>query len=256
MIKAFVSYAGTDRERADELHQWLVTEGHEVFLAHDLRDGIVAGEQWRLRLYEKLRWADAVVCVLTRAYVASPWCTAEVVIAQSRGSRLIPILDEPKVVHPLLSDVQHIDRTRNPVAAYAALAGALRRVDAGGGFGWTDDQSPFPGLLPFGVEQHRVFFGRGEETKELAELLRSPAEQAKATVLLVVGPSGCGKSSLVRAGLLHVMAQELEWRTLPPICRGLIQWRRWPGSWLPPPGTAAWDGRWPMSTTSSSNMAW
>jgi TIR domain-containing protein len=145
MIKAFVSYAGTDRERADELHQWLVTEGHEVFLAHDLRDGIVAGEQWRLRLYEKLRWADAVVCVLTRAYVASPWCTAEVVIAQSRGSRLIPILDEPKVVHPLLSDVQHIDRTRNPVAAYAALAGALRRVDAGGGFGWTDDQSPFPG---------------------------------------------------------------------------------------------------------------
>ncbi|MGH3792938.1 MAG: hypothetical protein ACRDQ9_19505, partial [Pseudonocardiaceae bacterium] len=36
-------------------------------------------------------------------------------------------------------------------------------------------------------------------------------------VLLVVGPSGCGKSSLVRAGLLPVMAGEEDWRTLPPI---------------------------------------
>jgi energy-coupling factor transporter ATP-binding protein EcfA2 len=220
MIKVFVSYAGKDRERADELHQWLINKGHEVFLAHDLRDGVVGGEQWRLRLYERLRWADAVVCVLTRAYVASTWCTAEVAIAQSRGSRLIPILDELGVVHPLLSDVQHIDRTRNPVGAYAALAEALRRVDAAGGFGWPDDRSPFPGLRPFGVEQHRVFFGRGEETKELAELLRSSAEQAKAAVLMVVGPSGCGKSSLVRAGLLHVMAQEPGWRTLPPILPG------------------------------------
>jgi energy-coupling factor transporter ATP-binding protein EcfA2 len=220
MIRVFVSYAGTDRERADELHQWLVAEGHEVFLAHDLRDGIVAGEQWRLRLYEKLRWADTVVCVLTSAYLASTWCTAEVAIAQSRGSRLIPILDEPTVVHPLLSEVQHIDWTQNLAGAYAALAEVLRRVGAGGGFGWPDDQSPFPELRSFGVEQHRVFFGRGEETKELAELLRSSAEQAKAAVLLVVGPSGCGKSSLVRAGLVHVMAQESEWRTLPPILPG------------------------------------
>ena len=132
MIKVFVSYAGADRERADELHQWLVNAGHEVFLAHDLRDGIVGGEQWRLRLYERLRWADAVVCVLTQAYVASGWCATEVAIAQDRGSRLIPILDEPTVVHPLLSDVHNIDRTRDPAGAYASLAEALRRVDAAG----------------------------------------------------------------------------------------------------------------------------
>jgi WD40 repeat protein len=220
VAKVFVSYASKDRECAGQLHRWLVAAGHEVFLAHDLRDGIAGGDQWRLRLYEQLRWADAVVCVLTRAYVASVWCATEVAIAQSRGSRLVPILDELGVVHPLLSDVQHIDRTCNPADAYAALAEALRRVDAAGGFGWPDGQSPFPGLLPFGVEQHRVFFGRGEETKELAELLRSPAEQVKAAVVLVVGPSGCGKSSLVRAGLVHRMAQEPQWRTLPPILPG------------------------------------
>ncbi|HZA16737.1 MAG TPA: AAA family ATPase, partial [Pseudonocardiaceae bacterium] len=88
------------------------------------------------------------------------------------------------------------------------------------GFGWPDDRSPFPGLRPFDVEQHRVFFGRVGETEELAELLRSPAEHAKAAALLVVGPSGCGKSSLVRAGLLPVMAQQPGWLVLPSILPG------------------------------------
>jgi hypothetical protein len=32
--------------------------------------------------------------------------------------------------------------------------------------------------------------------------------------------SGCGKSSLVRAGLVHMMAQKAEWWTLPPILPG------------------------------------
>ncbi|MBV9142531.1 MAG: TIR domain-containing protein [Pseudonocardiales bacterium] len=220
MVKVFVSYAGRDREQADELRQWLVDNRHEVFLAHNLHDGIAGGEQWRLELTKHLRWADAVVCVLTQAYLASIWCTAEVATAQSRGSRLIPIRAKPKVVHPLLSDVQHIDLAQDPAGAWTTLAEALRRVDAAGGFGWPDSQSPFPGLRPFDIKQHRVFFGRDQETKELAELLRSPAEQAGSTVLLVVGPSGCGKSSLVRAGLAHVMAQEPGWRTLPPILPG------------------------------------
>lgn len=56
------------------------------------------------------------------------------------------------------------------------------------------------GLSPFDVTRHRVFFGRAEEVKQLVELLRSEAERARGTALLVVGPSGCGKSSLVRAG--------------------------------------------------------
>lgn len=71
------------------------------------------------------------------------------------------------------------------------------------------------------VEDHRVFFGRGDEVQRLAGLVRSPAERAEGAVLLVVGPSGCGKSSLVRAGLLHVMAEEPGWWTLPAILPGV-----------------------------------
>ena len=41
-------------------HQRLVEDGHDVFLDQDLRDGIALGEEWEQRLYERLRWADAV----------------------------------------------------------------------------------------------------------------------------------------------------------------------------------------------------
>ncbi|MGB6164439.1 MAG: toll/interleukin-1 receptor domain-containing protein [Pseudonocardiaceae bacterium] len=91
MAEVFVSYANEDVALAREVRRWLKADRHEVFLAGDLRDGIAAGEQWRLRLHERLRSADAVVCVLTSAYLASTWCTAEVAIAQSRGTRVIPM---------------------------------------------------------------------------------------------------------------------------------------------------------------------
>jgi WD40 repeat protein/energy-coupling factor transporter ATP-binding protein EcfA2 len=220
VVRVFVSYASEDIVLAGEVHRWLDDDHCEVFLAQDLRGGIAAGEQWRSRLHERLRAADVLVCVVTSAYLASSWCTAEVAIAQSRGSRLVPILAELGVVHPLLGDVQHIELTGDRVTARAALAEALRRVDAGGGWGWPDDRSPFVGLRPVDVQDHQVFFGRNDEVKQLAGLLRSPVERAEGAVLLVVGPSGCGKSSLVRAGLLHVMAGEPDWATLPPILPG------------------------------------
>ncbi|MGH3866548.1 MAG: TIR domain-containing protein [Pseudonocardiaceae bacterium] len=220
MARVFVSYASEDRACAGRLHQWLISEGHEVFLDRDLRDGIPVGDEWDKRLHERLRWADAVLCVVTSAYLGSLWCSAEVGIALSRGSRVLPVRAEPGVVHPLLRSLQHADLTVDSTGARAALVAELRRVDATGGWGWPDDRSPFPGLRALDVEDHRVFFGRGGEVEQLAGLVRSPAERAEAAVLVVVGPSGCGKSSLVRAGLLHVMAGEPGWWTLAPMLPG------------------------------------
>src|SRR5262249_41726152 len=140
------------------------------------------------------------------------WCTAEVATAQERGSRLLPLRAEPDVDHPLLAGVTHTDLA----AARAVLSATLRRIDAAGGVSWPDDRSPFPGLRPLELDQHQVFFGRADDTKALAELVRSAAGNA----VLVVGPSGCGKSSLVRAGLVPVLAAEPGWRILPLILPG------------------------------------
>ncbi|MGH3697391.1 MAG: toll/interleukin-1 receptor domain-containing protein [Pseudonocardiaceae bacterium] len=217
MARVFISYAREDLALAHDVHGWLDQAGHEVFFDQDPQQGIAVGEAWRQRLRERLRWADAVVCVVTSASVASSWCTAEIVMAQERGSRLVPLRAEPAADHPLLADMHHLELTQDPAATRAALIAALRQVDAAGGAGWTDDRSPFPGLRPFGRDQRRVFFGRDEETKQLTELVRATAE---GTALLVMGPSGCGKSSLVRAGLLPAMATEPDWRTLPAILPG------------------------------------
>jgi WD40 repeat protein/energy-coupling factor transporter ATP-binding protein EcfA2 len=220
VARVFVSHASEDILVACELHRWLVASGHEVFLDQNLRDGIAVGEEWEKRLQERLRWANAMVCVVTSAYSASSWCLAEVSLARSRGNRLLPVRAEPGVTHALLKSIQHADLTRDQVTAYAALTEALRRIDEVGDPDWPDDRSPFPGLRPFDIEDHRVFFARTHEVEQLAELLRSTAERAEGAVLLVVGPSGCGKSSLLRAGLLPVMAGEPGWWTLPAIVPG------------------------------------
>jgi hypothetical protein len=54
----------------------------------------------------------------------------------------------------------------------------------------------------------------------LAALLRRPAEYGLAGMVAVVGPSVCGKSSLVRAGLIPILAREPDWSVLAPLLPG------------------------------------
>ena len=130
MARVFVSHASADLALAREVHRWLVDDGHEVFLDHDLRDGIAIGDQWEPRLHERLRWADAMVCLLTAAYVRSTWCAAEVGIARSRGSRLVPVQAEPGVRHPPArigaGSGYFAGRRRRPVGADRGVAAARR----------------------------------------------------------------------------------------------------------------------------------
>jgi WD40 repeat protein len=221
MARVFVSHASGDRFVAEQLHAWLKSAGNEVFLDQNVRDGLTVGDVWEQRLYERLRWADAVVCILTADFLRSSWCAAEIGIARSQGSRLMPVVAESGITHPLLSrsQYQYLDLTEDEQKAQAVLTEAMHRIDSAGGRGWPDDRSPYPGLRAFDVDLHRVFFGRRTEIAELSALLRSPA-QAPAGALVVVGASGCGKSSLVRAGLIPAIADERGWSTVSPIVPG------------------------------------
>jgi hypothetical protein len=91
--------------------------------------------------------------VASPAYVASPWCAAEVGIADVLGCPLLPVRAGPHAESTLLDGLAHLDfgaddspaRTR----AREELVERLRRLDAAGGLGWEDGRSPFPGLRPF-----------------------------------------------------------------------------------------------------------
>ncbi|MEU7836896.1 WD40 repeat domain-containing protein [Nonomuraea sp. NPDC049129] len=67
---------------------------------------------------------------------------------------------------------------------------------------------PYQGLVPFEREKTEFFFGRARATRSLVDRLGARLD-GHGTVLLVSGASGVGKSSLLRAGLLPALAQEM-----------------------------------------------
>src|SRR5688500_2685325 len=59
--------------------------------------------------------------------------------------------------------------------------------------------SPYQGLMPYGAQDARYFFGRERETRlVIANLFASP-------LTLLYGPSGVGKTSLLNAGVVHAL---------------------------------------------------
>src|SRR4029077_20856614 len=76
---------------------------------------------------------------------------------------------------------------------------------------------PFRGLNFFDLEHAPIFHGR---TKAIGEVLEALEAQLRAQrpFVLVVGASGSGKSSLVRAGVLPLLAQ-------PGTIEGIRLWR-------------------------------
>jgi hypothetical protein len=134
MARVFVSHASKDTPSAVDVHDRLVEAGHEVFLDRDLGDGIAVGEEWQRRLHERLRWADAVVCLVSAAYVSSTWCAMELGIAQSRGSVILPVQTADGLEHPAL-----ICRA---VGERQVVAGSSRAVDQDDGRAGLVDAAP------------------------------------------------------------------------------------------------------------------
>ncbi|WP_461119224.1 nSTAND1 domain-containing NTPase [Saccharothrix stipae] len=208
MAKVFLSYSTEDRDVADRVHEWLVGQGHEVFFDRDLVYGVTVGEAWKTRLYDELSQVDAVVGLISRAYVASTWCTAEVSIADARGCLVIP-MRIADITHPLIQDRQHTSADRT--VALEQVGTRLRWLDLGTRGEWRDGDNPYPGLKSFTADRSRLFFGRSREVREVVALLRAEVGH---DLTAVTGPSGCGKSSLVLAGVVPQLAADPDWLVL------------------------------------------
>jgi hypothetical protein len=220
----FISHSSRDNDAAAEIKAWLAAQNfEEVFLDFNKDTGLGAGRNWERELYEKIERCQAMIVVVTPAWLASKWCFAEFTNAQGQGKAVFPIIltpDDVKVIGPELTSIQsslwdapgqeHLRRR------LLEVAGELAR-----GYRFDPRRPPWPGILSYDVEDAAVFFGRDPEIRRGIELLESRRVQGGPRLLLIAGASGSGKSSLLKAGILpYLKREERNWLVLPPFRPG------------------------------------
>jgi tetratricopeptide (TPR) repeat protein len=226
MSRLFISHASQDSPAAMAVQQWLAGEGiTDVFLDIDHQHGIAAGEAWQQALKQAGARCEAVLCLISRAWLKSDWCLYEFRLANGDHKRIFPLLIEPVPPEELPMDMSarwqacRLDGPA-PMRAFTVLAGeqphtisfseqglaALRSGLTRAGldalsFPWDPAREPYPGLRPLTEADAAVFFGRDLEIAAAIEQVRRIADQQRIGVLSILGASGAGKSSFLRAGL-------------------------------------------------------
>jgi hypothetical protein len=89
LLKVFVSYSRTDFGFVEQLVRGLQDKGFSPMLD---RDQIGAAEDWRARISALIVSTDALVAVVTEAWLQSPVCQDEAKLAFEDGKRLFPVL--------------------------------------------------------------------------------------------------------------------------------------------------------------------
>lgn len=223
MTTLFISHSSADKKATDELAARLEEKQFlSLFLDHDQETGIVAGHSWERTLYRKLRACTGVIVLWSENYAASRWCFAEVAVARMLGKQIFPLIINPceKAELPsILAETQYVDLRSEPEPGYERLWRGLEQagIETGSSGDWNPNDSPYPGLDSFTIEQSGIFFGRSEETRLGIEALSRLRRRGSPRMLLVLGPSGSGKSSLALAGLLPRLRRAgAEWLVIEP----------------------------------------
>ena len=102
MARIFLSHSSANDVEAVALGDWLTTEGwDDFFLDLDPERGIAAGERWERRLHEAANRCEAVLFLVSRAWLDSPWCLKEFTLAQKLNKRTFCVLVEDLAVSDL-----------------------------------------------------------------------------------------------------------------------------------------------------------
>ncbi len=236
-----MSKSHVNNREAVALKQWLSGVrpelANEIFIDLDPETGLaVGGAGWKSQLVQKEFGSETVICLLSRAWLASPECQLEFRSAEAWDKQIIVARLEDTGDNDLTSEQQRCDLFVDGLAeeaveeipvpadppavpdgppvrfAKAALTKIRRAIEGTGigpeHFAWppSDDpkRAPYRGWEPFEDIDAGVFFGRdaaiARGLQELREMRRWPSRQK--SLFVVLSPSGSGKSSFLRAGLI------------------------------------------------------
>ncbi|GAA4536452.1 TIR domain-containing protein [Mycobacterium paraffinicum] len=238
MARIFLSHSSVDNASAVAMRDWLAAEGwDDVFLDLDPDRGLVAGERWERGLVDAASRCEAVLFLISRAWLQSGWCHKELSLAHKLGKRLFGVSIEdfspselPEELTStwqavnLAAGVDHrtfrvtLPRTHEECHVTFSREG-LKRLRAGlvkAGldptfFEWPPeaypDRPPYRGLKPLEAEDAGIFFGRDAPIFEALDQLRTLREKLPPRLMVILGASGAGKSSFLRAGLFARMTR-------------------------------------------------
>jgi hypothetical protein len=219
MPAIFISHSSSDVVLAGEIKDWLANLGYEnIFLDFDKDTGVDIGEQWEHRLYREIERSQAVILIVTPAWLRSKWCFAEYTQARSRGKVIFPIITSPEGKLQIAPEIQAVRYEQWNEEGRRQLASRIRAItsEVARGFAWDKSRPPYPGMLAFEREDAAVFFDRDDEVREVSRELDSARVTGGERLLLILGASGSGKSSLMKAGVLPLVSRDAaSWMVLP-----------------------------------------
>jgi hypothetical protein len=239
MSRLFISHASANNAIALALGQWLESQGwSDYFLDVHVDRGIAPGERWMAALTGAVDRCEAVLFVVSKAWLTSDYCKAELYWAKGLGKRLFGLIVEPIDPNDLpahmtaewqVCDLCHADESVTfsverppllprtdvvfPKAGLDALARGLRKAGLDPAtFEWPPagepDRSPYPGLRALDRADAAVFFGREAAIVRGIDQIRLTGERGVEPLFVILGASGAGKSSFLRAGLLPRLARD------------------------------------------------
>jgi hypothetical protein len=95
MSRIFISHSSKNNAEAKALADWLATQGFDdLFLDLDPERGIAAGERWERALNRAAQRCEAVLFLVSKAWLASDWCLKEFNLAHRLNKRLFGVLIE------------------------------------------------------------------------------------------------------------------------------------------------------------------
>jgi formylglycine-generating enzyme required for sulfatase activity len=238
--RIFLSHSSTNNAEAVALRDWLASNGwkDEIFLDLDPKRGIAAGERWERALNEAANRCEAVLFLVSKEWLASPWCRKEFILAHRLNKRLFGVMIEHLALDQLPQEIvgtwqivglatgrDHVMlRVVLPVTHEEAhvtfSAEGLQRLKHGleeAGleakyFDWPPadepNRPPYRGLRPLEAEDAGIFFGRGGPIVEAVDQARGLLAIPAPRLFVILGASGAGKSSFMRAGLLPRLTRD------------------------------------------------
>jgi Novel STAND NTPase 1/TIR domain len=232
LARLFISHSSANNAAAIALRDWLFELGYknEVFLDIDPERGLAAGERWQEALRAAADRCEAVLFLVSRAWLASAWCRAEFLLAKNLQKRIFGLIIEciPRDQVPVemtaewqICELVGEDRLRTfdielgvrheQIAFRETGLEVLRRgleragLDAKS-FPWPPrnepKRAPYRGLRALEAQDAAIFFGRDASIVRGLDRIRGLLEGGVEKLLVVLGASGSGKSSFLRAGLL------------------------------------------------------